>query len=290
MKHGQFVSKRKILKGILFFLGLVICSYPLLSSIVEQQHLKDAVATYQKQIEEYDDLEKKEAMSQAEKYNRMLYQSEGKIIDTSFANVLCSESYQSILNLDGNGVMGSIEIPKINVNLPIYHGTSNDVLGAGVGHMEGSSFPVGGENTRTVLAGHRGLPNSKLFTRLDELERGDFFFIKVLDEVLAYEVIDIEVIEPEDISKLEIIPEKDLATLLTCTPYGLNTHRLIVTGERVDYDEVTYQSIKKEMMSFRELFFAGLPFMLAAIGIGKVIRNRKWKGDLKRRGERRLRS
>ena len=153
--------------------------------------------------------------------------------------------------------------------------------------MEGTSLPVGGENTRTVLAGHRGLPNSKLFTRLDELETGDFFFIKVLDEVLAYEVIEIEVIEPEEANKLEIVPEKDLATLLTCTPYGLNTHRLIVTGERVEYDEVEYQSIKKEVMSFRELFFALIPFVFTAIGIGTVIKNKKSRRrNIQKRGGR----
>ena len=173
--------------------------------------------------------------------------------------------------------MGSLEIPKISVNLPIYHGTDEEVLSTGIGHMEGTSLPIGGNNTRTILAGHRGLPNSKLFTRLDELEKGDYFFIHVLDEVLAYEVIDIEVIEPEDSGKLGVAPEKDLATLLTCTPYGLNTHRLIVTGERVAYDEVEYGLIKKELMSFRELFFAILPFAFFCIGIGKVIKNRKSK-------------
>ena len=289
MKKERPASKRKIVKAILFFVGLMICSYPLVSSIVEQRHLKDAIATYQKQIEDCDEIDMKTAMSQAEEYNSVLYQSEGKNINTPFGEILRSENYNSLLNLTGNGIVGSVEIPKISVNLPIYHGTDEEVLTIGFGHVEGTSLPVGGENTRTVLAGHRGLPNSKLFTRLDELETGDFFFIKVLDEVLAYEVVDIEVIEPEDISKLEIVPEKDLATLLTCTPYGLNTHRLIVTGERAAYDEIEYQSIKKEMMSFRELFFAVMPFVFAVIGIGTVIRNRKSKKiKLKRRGGRRL--
>ena len=256
-------------------MGLMICFYPFVSSIVEQRHLKDSVATYENQIQEYDEFDKKDAITQAEKYNTLLYQSKGKIMNTQSGEVLSFENYNCLLNLTGNGVMGSLEIPKINVNLPIYHGTDDEVLSAGIGHMEGTSLPVGGENTRTVLAGHRGLPNSKLFTRLDEVEKGDYFFLKVFDEVLAYEVINIEVIEPEDSGKLDIVPEKDLATLLTCTPYGINSHRLIVTGERVIYDEKKAQLIKKKMMSFRELFFMVLPFVFSAIGIRSIIHNRR---------------
>ena len=179
MKNKRYVSKRKIIKRIFFFVGLMICFYPFVSSIVEQRHLKDSVATYENQIQEYDEFDKKDAITQAEKYNTLLYQSKGKIMNTQSGEVLSFENYNCLLNLTGNGVMGSLEIPKINVNLPIYHGTDDEVLSAGIGHMEGTSLPVGGENTRTVLAGHRGLPNSKLFTRLDEVEKGDYFFLKV---------------------------------------------------------------------------------------------------------------
>ena len=265
-------------------MGLMICFYPFVSSSLEQRHLKDVVATYENQMQEYDEFDKKNAISQAEKYNRFLYQSKGKTMNTQSGEFLSFENYNAMINLAGNGVMGSIEIPKISVNLPIYHGTDDEVLSAGIGHMEGTSLPVGGENTRAVLAGHRGLPNSKLFTRLDEVEKGDYFFIKVFEEVLAYEVTDIEVIEPEELSKLDIVPGKDLVTLLTCTPYGLNTHRLIVTGERVIYDEIKTQLMKKEIMSFRELFFMALPFVLCIIGIRSMIHNRRKKKKLKRRG------
>lgn len=287
MKRKWSVSKRKIIKIILFFVGLMICSYPLISSIWEQKYLNDTVSTYQKEMEEYDEEKIEEEKSLAYEYNSLLYQSKGKVINSDSTQILHSDNYNSLLNLSGNGIMASVEIPKINVNLPIYHGTSDEVLSMGVGHIEGTSLPIGGENTRTVLSGHRGLPNSKLFTRLDELEKGDLFFIKVLDEILAYEVIEIEVIEPDDTEKLAIIQEKDLATLLTCTPYGLNTHRLIITGERVSFVEAEYQSIRKEIMSFRELFFAAIPSVFIAIGVGSTVKNKKSrKKKLRRRGGR----
>ena len=173
--------------------------------------------------------------------------------------------------------MGSIEIPSININLPIYHGTSDEVLSAGVGHLNESSLPVGGINTRSVLTGHRGLPNSKLFTRLDELEIGDLFFIRVLNETLAYKVSDIEVIEPEDVSGLEIEAGKDLVSLITCTPYGLNTHRLVVTGERTEYEPAIYENIESKNMSIREYVFLAIPFVfltIVAVRRGKSARKK----------------
>lgn len=273
----------KILKTVLFLLGFGICFYPLASSAVEQQFLKNTVTTYEKSLEEHNswDLEAEEEV--VNKYNRILFQSKDEVIENGSIQLLDSKMYENTLNLTGTGIMGSIEIPQIDVNLPIYHGTTDEVLSKGIGHVEGTSFPVGGENTRAVLSGHRGLPNSKLFTRLDELEEGDLFFLKVLDKTLAYQVSEIEVIEPENVEKLAIVKGKDLVTLVTCTPYGLNTHRLLVTGERVQYVEKEYQSISKEIMSFRELFFAGLPFGFLLWGVRTMLNEKRLEKRRSRR-------
>ena len=173
--------------------------------------------------------------------------------------------------------MGSIEIPSINVNLPIYHGTSDEVLSAGVGHLNGSSLPIGGVNTKSILTAHRGLPSSKLFTRLDELVEGDLFFIRVLNETLAYKVNDIQVIEPEDVAGLEIEEGKDLVSLITCTPYGLNTHRLVVTGERTEYEPAIYENIESKNMSIREYVFLAIPFVFLTIIVGRRINSARKK-------------
>lgn len=274
-------KNRRLLKIILFCLGIGICSYPIISNVVSQIYLNNTIATYQKQVESCDDSNLKEMLENAREYNRILFQSKENVLDPSQANILNPESYYRILDLFGNGIMGSIEIPKIGVNLPIYHGTSDEVLAVAVGHIEGTSLPIGGKNTRTVLSGHRGLPNSKLFTRLDELIIGDFFFIRVLNQTLAYEVLDIEVINPDDVDKLELIPDQDLVTLLTCTPYGLNTHRLIVTGARVPYIEKEYKAIEEEMMSHRELLFMSIPFVFIIWGIRNAV-NKKIR---KKRGK-----
>lgn len=276
------ISSRKVFSRIVFILGFILCSYPLFSSIVERQYQKDAVATYTKEVESFEEEDTQKYLDEANKYNSMLYQSSGMVVGELDDGILSEESYNNILNVVGTGVMGSIEIPKINVNLPIYHGTSDEVLSTAIGHLEGSSLPVGGSNTRTILTGHRGLPNSKLFTRLDELETGDLFFINVLDETLAYKVTEIKVIKPEEVESLEIVPEKDLATLITCTPYGLNTHRLVVTGERIAYEKQQHDAIKGEVMSFRELFFAILPFGFLFAAVASAVKKKMKKNGGKK--------
>ena len=171
--------------------------------------------------------------------------------------------------------MGSIEIPRISVNLPIYHGTSDEVLSSGVGHVLGSSLPIGGADTRSLLTAHRGLPNSKLFTRLDEIIEGDLFFIRVQNNTLAYKVNKIEVINPEEVEKLKIKENEDLISLITCTPYGINTHRLVVTGERVPFDKEEYENIDKKVMSFREIAFTIIPLALLGLVIGLKVKDKK---------------
>lgn len=261
-------NKLKILQRVLLVTGLVLLCYPIVAGVAQHKYHNDAIATYQSGFEETSDEDKVKLKEDANHYNDMLFQSRGGIISDESSDILSDESYKNLLNVTRNGIMGIIEIPKIDVNLPIYHGTSDEVLSNGIGHQQGTSLPVGGENTNCVLTGHRGLPNSKLFTRLDELKKGDYFFIKSLDEVLAYKVNDIKVILPEEVEVLDIPQGKDMVSLITCTPYGINTHRLVVCGERVPYDEGIYKKIGKQLPSIREIVFTVLPFAIIIILIG----------------------
>lgn len=241
------------------------------------------ISTYESKVKHTDKAKINEQIQKAHNYNDMLFQTMGASVGDIDTDILSDESYENILNLSDNGIMGSIEIPKIGVDLPIYHGTSDDVLSNGVGHLQNSSFPVGGENTRTVLTGHRGLPNAKLFTRLDELKKDDLFYIHVGNKTLAYQIYKIEIVKKEEAPDVLGIEEgKDLATLLTCTPYGINTHRLILTGKRVPYSEKKKEAIEPEMMSWRELLFTALPFVIVFILLVKYV--------LKKRKERKLKS
>lgn len=261
------MNGRNVIRKVIFIIGFLICIYPLGSSIIESFYQREAIATYENAVNNIDRAELEEEYSKAEDYNSALFNYKNNILNTNSISVLGEESYNNILDM-GNGIMGSIEIPKINVNLPIYHGTSDEVLSVGVGHVYNSSLPIGGINTRSVLTGHRGLPNAKLFTRLDEIVEGDLFFVRIQDKTLAYKVNNIEVIEPEDVDAVNIIEGKDLVSLITCTPYGINTYRLVVTGERVPYEPSEYESIESNRMSNREILFASIPFIfltLAAI-------------------------
>ena len=263
---------------IAFVLGFLLLCYPLVSGIIQARYQSRAIATYDDGVEGTSEEDLKGILEDARYYNSMLYQSQGASLGNLDTTVLSEESYDNLLNQAGTGVMGSIEIPKIDVDLPIYHGTSNEVLEVGVGHQEGTSLPVGGENTRCVLTGHRGLPGSKLFTRLDEIVEGDFFFVNVLGETLAYQVTNIEVVEPDSVDVMMIEAGKDQVSLVTCTPYGINSHRLVVTGDRVEYQEATYDSISEAVPSVRELFFTAAPFILLLIAvIFKIVDWRKGK-------------
>ena len=271
---------RKWVLRIVFVSGFLLLCYPLVGNYVQRQHQERAVADYQTGVDTGSEEERQAEISKANEYNDMLFQSHGAIVDNLDTSILSEESYQSLLDVSGTGVMGSIEIPKIDVDLPIYHGTSDEVLDLGVGHLEGSSLPIGGENTKSILTGHRGLPGSSLFTRLDEMEEGDLFFLDVMGETLAYKVCDIVTILPEDVESLEIEAGTDKVSLITCTPYGINTHRLVVTGERVPYEEAEYNSIMSELPSIRELAFMILPFaLLGMVIIIKIVDWRKSKHE-----------
>lgn len=215
--------------GLLLAVGIGIMLYPFLSSRWNALHESRAIRSYQKMEESGDDKDLNLLLEKAEAYNRRLAADDGR---WKFSEERHS-SYMQQLNPDGSGLMGYIRIPAINVSLPIYHGTDDHVLAKGIGHLEGSSLPVGGSGTHTVLSGHRGLPTARLFTDLDKLEEGDTFMIHVLNRELIYRIDQISVVLPEENSFLAIPEEDDYCTLMTCTPYGVNSHRLLLRGSRV---------------------------------------------------------
>lgn len=185
---------------------------------------------------------------------------------------ISEKEYYQLLNLDNTGVMCSLEIPSINVDLPVYHGTSNSVLEKGVGHLEGTSLPVGGKDTHAVFTGHTGLNKAKLFTDLTELQKGDQFYIRVLDKILAYEVCRIDVVLPEDTSKLSVVDGQDLVTLVTCTPYGQNTHRLLVRGKRTKYSPKAYEKERAKKKAGRSQWMRTYQkAILLGIGITSIV-------------------
>ena len=226
---------------LIFLVGLGFISYPTVSNLWNQAHQSRAIATYTEQVEKLDDSSNKEMLKAARKYNKELL----KKADHWKLSKKDKKKYESLLDVSGTGIMGYIEIPKIACSLPVYHGTDEGALQIAIGHLEGSSLPVGGKSSHCVLSGHRGLPSARLFTDLDQMEEGDTFILNILGHKLAYEVDQIKVVLPEEMSDLEIQEGKDLCTLVTCTPYGINTHRLLVRGHRVKYVETKVQEQKE---------------------------------------------
>jgi len=212
--------------------GLFLLLYPTVSDYWNSLHQTRAITSYAENVAQLDRTEYEEMWAAAQRYNRTLSKRENAFALTEEQK----REYESLLNASGNGVMGIVEIPKIGCVLPIYHGTDDAVLQIAVGHLEWSSLPVGGEGTHCVLSGHRGLPSARLFTNLDQLAVGDRFLLRVLDETLTYEVDQILIVEPQEVAALGITEGGDSCTLVTCTPYGINTHRLLVRGHRVEND------------------------------------------------------
>lgn len=231
-----------IIIALIFLAGLGFLLYPTVSNLWNRAHQSRAIATYTKQVEKLDDSQNKEMLKAARKYNKSLL----KKSDHWKLSKKDKKKYESLLDVSGTGIMGYIEVPKIDCSLPIYHGTDEGALQIAIGHLEGSSLPVGGKSTHCVLSGHRGLPSARLFTDLDQMEEGDVFVLNVLGRKLAYEVDQIKVVLPDEMSDLEIVQGKDLCTLVTCTPYGINTHRLLVRGHRTKYIEETVVRVQKE--------------------------------------------
>ena len=261
---------------LVFFAGLSLLLYPSLSDYWNSFHASQAVATYSEEVrnlnaDKYDCL-----IREAREYNAAL---PGRY-KAFFLSESDRSTYNALLDVNGTGVMGYIEIPTIQISLPIYHGTEDEVLQIAVGHLDWSSLPVGGEGTHCVLSGHRGLPSAKLFTNLDKLVVGDKFVIRVLDEVMTYEVDQILIVEPNDLSALAIEKGKDLCTLVTCTPYGVNSHRLLVRGHRVENESeeirVTSDAIKIDPLIVAPA--VALPMLLALLFI-LLVSGKKKKSD-----------
>lgn len=238
-----------ILVAVMFLAGLSVLLYPLVANQWNSYRQKQLISNYTQGIENQnagEGIDYEAEWAKANAYNSGLMPM---ILPDSFAIAEVSdrdEAYMACLNLNGDEMMGIVEIPKIDVNIPIYHTTDEDVLEIGAGHLEGSSLPVGGESTHAVISAHRGLPSATLFTDLDQLEEGDHFLLHILDDILCYEVDQISVVEPEETDSLAVVKEEDLVTLLTCTPYGVNSHRLLVRGHRTEY---VSDSVKEEKVS-----------------------------------------
>lgn len=232
MKKESAKKSRKttIFLAAIFLLGVSLLLYPILSEYWNSLHQSQAIAAYMDAVEEMDSSSYEAMRNAAKAYNAALPEDEARFHPGKDGE----KEYEDLLDITGTGIMGYVEIPGISVSLPIYHGTDDDILQIAIGHIEGSSLPVGGPGTHCVISGHRGLPSSKLFTDLDQMTEGDIFMLRVLDETLTYEVDQIRIVEPDDLSLLALEEGKDYCTLVTCTPYGVNSHRLLVRGHRIE--------------------------------------------------------
>lgn len=221
------------LVGILL-IGLSLLLYPTVSDYWNSFHQSEAVAGYVQDVEDMSEQKKAEMLAAVQAYNQTLQTGVTPDLNLSDSEI---KTYDQTLDVTGTGIMAYVEIPKLNMTLPIYHGTDDTVLQVAIGHIPGTSFPMGGKGTHAVISGHRGLPSAKLFTDIDQLVEGDTFLIQVMDETLTYEVDQIRTVTPDDVSALAIDPKQDYVTLVTCTPYGVNTHRLLVRGHRIANQE-----------------------------------------------------
>lgn len=263
-----------ILLAIVFVIGLSLLLYPSISDWWNSRFQSQAVIHYAEQVAKMDTNQYEEIWKAAWEYNRELSKRGNRYA----LDETQREMYESLLDVGGTGIMGYVEVPELGITLPIYHGTDEAVLQIAVGHLEWSSLPVGGEGSHCVVSGHRGLPSAKLFTDLDKMVEGDIFMFRVLDEILTYEVDQILIVEPYELQMLQIEEGKDLCTLVTCTPYGINTHRLLVRGHRVENpEEAKIVRVTSDAMQIEPLIIApivALPMLLILL-IGLLIPKRK---------------
>ncbi len=266
-----------ILLILIFLVGLSLLLYPTVSDYWNSLHQSRTIAQYAEQVANLDNDVYEQLWADADAYNRTLPGMAQRYVLTDEER----EAYKQLLDPSGTGVMGYVEIPEISCSLPIYHGTDEAVLQIAIGHIEGSSLPVGGESTHCVLSGHRGLPSAKLFTDLDKLDTGDTFILRVLDETLTYEVDRILIVEPHELSALEIEEGRDYCTLVTCTPYGVNTHRLLVRGHRVENQEeakavrVTADAMQIDPVIVAPLVAVPLLLLLLVVLLARTGKKRK---------------
>lgn len=234
----------------LFLAGASTVIYPMASNLFYEKNQSHVLEEYDETMEQLAQEELDRERQAAQEYNRSLLESEAFLtdpFDPEFVLDPTVEPYASLLNLEDNGIMGYVEIPKISVNLPIYHGTTAQVLEQGIGHLQNTSLPVGGESTHSVLTGHTGLAGKRLFTDLSQLEEGNLFYLHVLGETLAYQVEAIYIVEPDQTEHLVVETGRDLVTLVTCHPYGINTHRLLVQGTRIPYEVALAQQVQEDV-------------------------------------------
>ena len=281
MKKRKIKHLSTIILLIVFFVGLSVMLYPTVSDFINSHHQQTAILDYDKKLSSMEVSEKDVMLEKAVEYNTQL----AKLADPLNLTEPI-KGYKNVLDVTGTGIMGYISIPKIKTELPIYHGTSDEVLNVAVGHVQGSSLPVGGESTHSIISAHRGLPSAKLFSDLDMLEIGDTFTITVLDTVMKYSIDKITVVYPDNLSNLKIEEGKDYVTLVTCTPYGINTQRLLVRGTRVEMDEEDSIRVEADALRIEPMLVApmiGVPMLIILTGVflaGGFSRKRRRRREL----------
>ena len=251
-KQKKERGKRKrydVLRLTALLLAFSILLYPAVSNYLYEKNSARVISSYDEEAMKISKAEKDQMLLEARTYNKEMLKNIQLLDPFSTKKKEKNKRYERILNVNGSGMMGYIRIPKIQVELPVYHGTHEAVLQMGIGHFEGTSLPVGGESTHAVLTGHRGLPSKRLFTDMDKLSRGDIFYIKILGETLAYKIDRILTVLPEDTKALSIVSGKDYVTLVTCTPYAVNTHRMLVRGYRIPYEDAVKEVPDKEVQA-----------------------------------------
>lgn len=279
--HSRKKSLYIVLCVICVLSSIAALTYPLAANLLSMRNRSIVQTQYVEAVNNTDEEVLQAAWKAAEEYNKVL--SPVQFQDNAPTTL---QSYNQLLNINGDGIMGYVDIPCINVYLPIYHGTDGDTLQGGIGHLASSSLPVGGLGTHAVLTGHTGLASNKLFSDIEEMQIGDVFYLHVLSRTLAYKVAEINVVEPDDTSHLTINKERDSCTLITCTPYGVNTHRLLVRGERIEYDgnatSIAEQvQVQAKQERFQSALFVFLPMtvLLVIVLIVMVRRKRKKKDN-----------
>lgn len=272
----KFLKKNwtTILLILIFIVGIGMLAYPTIANWWNTTMASHIVAGYEDSVRALDSSEYNQLLEAARQYNEALASNPARFTPTDEQK----EEYEKQLSVDGLPVMGTVLIPSVKISLPIYHGTSEEVLAVGAGHLEGSSLPVGGAGTHTVITGHRGLPSAMLFTDLDKVSEGDYVILKILNETLTYEIDRINIVLPQDVDKLTIEPQEDLLTLVTCTPYGVNTHRMLLMGHRVENLAGDYEGAAEAKQIDEKFVAIGLALLiLILLFIGLMIRSRKPK-------------
>lgn len=279
LKLKEFAKKNKvnIILVLVLLVGLSLIAYPTFSDWWNSFHQTRAIAAYSEIVANMDKQDFDRMWADAEAYNESLRSKSNRFVMTDEER----EEYNRILDVTGTGIMGYIDIPKIKVSLPIYHGMDESVLQIAIGHIEGTSLPVGGIGTHSAVSGHRGLPSAKLFTDLDKMQKGDTFLLQMLDRTLTYEVDQIRIVLPEEMQDLEIDPEQDYCTLITCTPYGVNTHRLLVRGHRIANANADAIDVTADAMQFKPYIVAPLvaaPILLILLIMLLITTSSRFRG------------